>query len=224
MVYFGYPQTCFLKLGVISIAMGQISYGEKIQGQTRRLLATLLDYVNHDIEDSQHLDIDYNWQEDDQLVVRTKLRILEELTAKDSQPGKLTTPQIREAIKRLEDFVGILIDNRTKTQGTHDWHFTLKLQSRNKWDNLRYFDEEWKRRKGEKESSTDQVYQYNRNSLRNLPKQNLPSQTNEFIGREEELKELLEYIDLSYRPPYINVCGIGGVGKTALVVEAAYRC
>lgn len=63
-----------------------------------------------------------------------------------------------------------------------------------------------------------------RHSLRELPGQNLPSQTNEFIGREEEINQLLEKIDLRYRAPYITVDGIGGVGKSALVIEVAYRC
>ncbi len=71
----------------------------------------MLDYVNHDIAGCEQLKIAYDWKEHNQLVVHTKLRILAELTAKDPQPGKLTTEQVREAIKRLEDFVGILTDN-----------------------------------------------------------------------------------------------------------------
>lgn len=63
-----------------------------------------------------------------------------------------------------------------------------------------------------------------RNSLRQLPYQNLPPQTNEFIGRESELAQLLKFISLNHRAPIITVDGIGGVGKTALVLEAAYRC
>lgn len=63
-----------------------------------------------------------------------------------------------------------------------------------------------------------------RYSLRQLPYCNLPIQTHEFIGRKTELKELLKFISLNYRAPLITVDGIGGVGKTALIVEAAYRC
>ena len=208
--------------------MTRISYGSKIKARARRLLAALLDYANHDIEDSSSLDIDCHWQREDQLVIRTKLKILEQLTAQDSEPGKLSKGQIREAIKRLEDFVGILTDNRTKTKGSEDWHFTLKLQSKNKATNLSYFHREWERGKETAgiSSSTPQhsANKGDRNYLRSLPKQNLPRQINEFIGRESELEQLLEYMSLDYRPPYINVDGIGGVGKTALVLEAAYRC
>ena len=54
--------------------------------------------------------------------------------------------------------------------------------------------------------------------------QNLPPQSNEFIGREEDLSRLLEYLSEEHANPVITVDGIGGVGKTALVLEAAYRC
>ncbi|BAY45061.1 hypothetical protein SAMD00079811_26630 [Scytonema sp. HK-05] len=64
-----------------------------------------------------------------------------------------------------------------------------------------------------------------RESLRLRPYCNLPSQTyQEFIGRKKELSQLLKQISLSYRAPIITVDGIGGVGKTALVLEAAYQC
>ncbi|NET37699.1 MAG: ATP-binding protein [Cyanothece sp. SIO1E1] len=64
----------------------------------------------------------------------------------------------------------------------------------------------------------------NRDRLRQRPKIRLPRQTNDFIGRSIELQQLLEHISLAYRAPIITVDGIGGVGKTALVLEAAYLC
>lgn len=54
----------------------------------------------------------------------------------------------------------------------------------------------------------------------NLPRQ----QYIKFIGRQAELKQLLKLVSLDYRHPFITVDGIGGVGKTALVLEAAYLC
>lgn len=58
-------------------------------------------------------------------------------------------------------------------------------------------------------------------SLRhNLP---APSCTN-FIGREEEIARLLELLSTRHAAHLVSVDGIGGVGKTTLVVEAAYRC
>lgn len=64
----------------------------------------------------------------------------------------------------------------------------------------------------------------NRKHLRLLPKQNLPPQSNEFIGRKVELNRLMEVLSEEHAAHIITVDGIGGVGKTALVLEAVYRC
>jgi len=54
---------------------------------------------------------------------------------------------------------------------------------------------------------------------------NLPAPTyTQFIGREEEMETLLERLSLNHAAHMITVHGIGGVGKTALVLEAARRC
>lgn len=67
--------------------------------------------------------------------------------------------------------------------------------------------------------------QLGRELLREHPYCNLPALTHpEFIGRKAELEQLLKFISLKYRAPIITVDGIGGVGKTALVLEAAYLC
>ncbi|BAY20223.1 ECF subfamily RNA polymerase sigma-24 factor (plasmid) [Anabaenopsis circularis NIES-21] len=54
--------------------------------------------------------------------------------------------------------------------------------------------------------------------------QNLPAQTTSFIGRKEELHRFLRYLSDEHVNPVIVVDGIGGVGKTAFVLEAAYSC
>ncbi|GAB1542038.1 tetratricopeptide repeat protein [Scytonema sp. NUACC21] len=61
-------------------------------------------------------------------------------------------------------------------------------------------------------------------SSSNIP-HNLPAPTyTEFIGREAEMKLLLQRLSPNHAAHIITVDGIGGVGKTALVLAAAYLC
>jgi tetratricopeptide (TPR) repeat protein len=61
-------------------------------------------------------------------------------------------------------------------------------------------------------------------SPKRLP-HNLPAPScSTFVGREEEITRLLELLSPLHSAHLISVDGIGGVGKTTLVVEAAYRC
>ncbi|RUT04740.1 hypothetical protein DSM106972_043090 [Dulcicalothrix desertica PCC 7102] len=54
---------------------------------------------------------------------------------------------------------------------------------------------------------------------------NLPAAScTNFIGREEEIARLLELLSTRHAAHLVSVDGTGGVGKTTLVVEAAYRC
>ncbi|RMG91137.1 MAG: ATP-binding protein, partial [Chloroflexi bacterium] len=59
-----------------------------------------------------------------------------------------------------------------------------------------------------------------RHILNNLPR---PEHT-AFIGRQAELARLLQLLLPEHAAHLISVDGIGGVGKTTLVIEAAYRC
>lgn len=56
-------------------------------------------------------------------------------------------------------------------------------------------------------------------------KHNLPSKDYlQFIGRSNELDKLMQYLSPEWGINLITVDGIGGVGKTALVIETCYRC
>jgi Effector-associated domain 4 len=100
--------------------MARISYGDQIKGRTRRLLEALLSYANEDFDGIDRFDIQVKWQAENQLVLRTKLRVLELLTAKDKYDGSLTKDQIRESLNRMQDFLNILKDNRTTTKGSEE--------------------------------------------------------------------------------------------------------
>lgn len=58
-----------------------------------------------------------------------------------------------------------------------------------------------------------------------LPKihDNLPPRFGEFIGREQQVKRVLEWIENS-RWPLAAIEGMGGIGKTSLAIEVAHRC
>lgn len=59
-------------------------------------------------------------------------------------------------------------------------------------------------------------------SIRPKIPHNLPPR-GEFVGREKEMKEVLEILS-SVRYPLLSIEGMGGIGKTTLAVEAAYNC
>lgn len=73
-------------------------------------------------------------------------------------------------------------------------------------------------------SKSIEANNYNREQLCKKLNQNLPIPHNKFIGRKEKLQELMKYLSDDYPQTIIQVDGIGGVGKTALVLEAAYMC
>lgn len=60
--------------------------------------------------------------------------------------------------------------------------------------------------------------------VRSIPCNLPPPEHTAFIGRRREMARLLQVLSPDHAAPIISVDGIGGVGKTALVLEAAYRC
>ncbi len=60
--------------------------------------------------------------------------------------------------------------------------------------------------------------------IRQIPHNLPPPAYSQFIGKNKELSRLLELLSPTKAVHPIVVDGIGGVGKTTLVLEAAYRC
>ncbi len=59
---------------------------------------------------------------------------------------------------------------------------------------------------------------------RHIPNNLPPREHTRFIGRQKEMARLLELLSPQHAAHLITIDGIGGVGKTALALEAAYRC
>ena len=171
------------------------TYGPKVKQRVKHLLGALLAFVNDEIEDGDNLDITVRKNEQE-LIVSTKLRVLVELTGK-SQDGKgLTTDQVREAIKRLEEFLGILKDWRVQKKGSEEWYFQLKLwhKYQDQDANLEKFDQEWDNRRPAKSKaaareSSSQKTLSPPTAYENLGRRGIIDQE-KFIGRRAELDQL----------------------------------
>ncbi|UKO97304.1 tetratricopeptide repeat protein [Nostoc sp. UHCC 0870] len=195
--------------------MARVSYGDDVKARVRLLLEKFLAYVNHELENSELYKIALNWENSQQVIVRTQLRVLAELSG-------LTTKQVGEALNRLKDFLDILEDLREHKQGSADWHFRLKLwhDKSDKDGNLQKFDAEWQRRReelpgvqrGEGRKTQPQPTRY----------ENIPfSWVVEFVGRETELQKLHELLQENQQVAIAAIAGMGGVGKTELAVQYA---
>ena len=139
--------------------MARVSYGLQVQKRAKRLLQSLLAYANDEFDvcneavvDAIRSHIQVRWLTEKRLVIRTKVRFLQELTGLQGDETPLKAEQIKEALKRFTDFLEILEDNRATRGGSENWHFTLNL-----WHsrletvaNLETFDREWELRKEEK--------------------------------------------------------------------------
>jgi energy-coupling factor transporter ATP-binding protein EcfA2 len=140
----------------------KVTYGSTLKGRAKRLLEALLAYVNRELEDVGGISLSFRWRDETtkqpKLVIETQLRKLELLTAKDKHEGQLTKTQIRQALnEHLKDFLHILEDNRSKTQGKEEWHFTLKLWSKDTQKNLEQFEIEWERLRPEKSKQQEKT-------------------------------------------------------------------
>jgi quinol monooxygenase YgiN len=133
--------------------MPRATFGLQVKTRALRLLEALLAFASDNLHENDRC-IQFKWFEEDspqpQLLIETKLRFLEQLTERDRYEGKLTKEQIKESLKRMQDYLEILTDNRLKDRGSEDWRFTLTLWSKKLAKNLEKFTEEWESRQPEK--------------------------------------------------------------------------
>ncbi|MFN6535351.1 MAG: FxSxx-COOH system tetratricopeptide repeat protein [Nostoc sp. EkiNYC01] len=195
--------------------MARVSYGDDVKARVRQLLERLLAYANDDIENGERFQIDFNWQTPKQLVVRTQLRILAELAG-------LEIEQVREALKALAEFLGVLEDLREHKRGSENWHFKLTLwcDKGDKDGNLKKFDAEWQRLREEKPG----VQRGEGRKAKPKPTfyENIPlSGVLEFVGREKDLENLHQLLQENEQVVIAAVAGMGGVGKTELALQYA---
>ncbi|MEB3177637.1 MAG: NACHT domain-containing protein [Nostocaceae cyanobacterium] len=142
--------------------MPRRTYGYQIQARVKRLFNGLLCFGDGEFDlEELKVTIQVKWEGKDthnpKLIVSTTLVDLEKLTAQNPSGEKLSKAQIREALYLLRDFVQILEDNRTKTQGAEIWDFSLRLWSKDKDKNLQQFDLAWEESRPEKSKELERT-------------------------------------------------------------------
>ncbi|MDF5731793.1 MAG: NB-ARC domain-containing protein [Rhizonema sp. PD38] len=219
--------------------MPKKTYGSQVKKRVRRLLEALLCFVDGEFEDG-NFDIKHNdWikqsSTNPELTVRTTLIVLEWLTEKDQYPGKLTKPQIREALKLLDQdrddsLLKILKDHRIPKKGSENWYFTLKLWSKDKEENLKRFDEVWENNRPLKSKAVEASYQQD-NGIATVPRPKIdifqaPPLPTYYVARPEynqELKTRLLANSSDVRSLVVTaIHGLASVGKSTLAAALAH--
>ncbi|MEM9009540.1 MAG: NB-ARC domain-containing protein, partial [Cyanobacteria bacterium P01_F01_bin.86] len=168
----------------------------------------------------------YSWQDkhtsSPQLNVETKLQSLITLSQKVDGEEALKGSQIREALNRLKDYLGILDDHRINPQGTTDWHFTLKLWASEKDQNLTRADQEWERKR-RKQPSVLKQSKFSTKSLKRSPvsssRYRSPLLPQHYVERPEHLSSVKQLLHSEHRPGALVISaiyGMGGIGKSVL--------
>ncbi|MFB8796842.1 MAG: NACHT domain-containing protein [Microcoleus sp.] len=200
----------------------KVTYGPTVKERAKRLLEALLDYVNWELEDVGGISLNHKWKDETtdkpKLVIKTELRTLEFLTAKDKHEGKLTTTEIRQALNQhLKDFLEILEDHRLETQGDDEWHFTLTLWSKkDKQKNLEQFEIKWESLRPEKSKKQEET-------LRETVAGKTPKPKEETINWQEICRQNLAQQKQLTTNPFTNANGmtpqLDGVYVPLAIVE-----
>jgi hypothetical protein len=100
----------------------------------------------------------------------------------------------------------ILEDNRSKTQGKEEWHFTLKLWSKDTQKNLEQFEIEWERLRPEKSKQQEKT-------LRETVAGKTPKSEDKLINWQEICRQnLAQQKQLTTNPVYQRLRGDTATG------------
>jgi hypothetical protein len=190
--------------------------------RTTRFLEELLSYVLDYGDDPA---IKYRWEDEDSnnpklIIYETPRRFLVKLAKLDKDD------YFYEVIRNLIH-LEICEDRRTSTQGSTNWHFVLKLWSKDKQKNLREFDKLWEFKEHEKPKKLDH-HQTKSKILGKLSQ--VPQQPLNFLPRPDELNKikglLLENenqrVAVTGISHPVGLQGMGGIGKSVLAAILAH--
>lgn len=211
--------------------MPRATFGLQVKTRALRLFEALLTFASDNLH-QDHQDIKFKWFEENsphpKLLIDTKLRFLEQLTQQDQYPGKLSKAQIKEALKRMEDYLGILADNRLKDRGSEDWRFTLTLWTNKLTTNLQKFDQEWESRQPEKSKQQFAALNWEHDIKQRLTQlftisQVMPNpfgdmgcitNSSRFFDREELLRQIFEELSKGVN---LSLVGESQIGKSSIL-------
>ncbi|MEO1560517.1 MAG: NB-ARC domain-containing protein [Cyanobacteria bacterium J06632_19] len=143
-----------------------------------------------------------------------------------------------QSYEEIASELGTSADACLKRMGQVYKKFNVSGSSRGKENRLRIFlSNQWERLKAEVAAednsqqlliNSQQTKVFDSESVGNQISpilQNLPAREYAtFVGRDREVARLMELLSYGHSAHLISVDGIGGVGKTTMVVEVAYRC
>lgn len=205
--------------------MPKASWSLEVQERVRRFLQSLLSYAL-DYCDDLNLNLKYKWEngESDQpkLVIETQRKCLVELAEFK------VNRHFYEAKDRLTD-LGIFEDRRFHKKGKDEWHFALKLWSKDIGKNLREFDKQWDSKRPEKSKKQDaKKSKFLKVEVNNPPLEKIPSNipysgVTKFVGRSRELDTLHQLLQKNNSVVVTAIAGMGGVGKTELSIQYAKK-